>query len=154
VDSPDGAQMIESGFFDWLQQDLADHACDTSGLPFGFSLGWVGYLGYELKAECGGARAHRSADPDAFLIFVDRGLVFDHQAGEVYLLALAPAGDESAARGWLDRTATRLGELAATQPGELVVPRIGVRDVRLRHDRDSYLRMIEACLMAIRQGES
>jgi para-aminobenzoate synthetase len=154
VDSAAGAQTIESGFFDWLRRDLAQHSCDTPGMPFGFTLGWVGYLGYELKAECHGARAHRSAHPDAFLIFVDRGLAFDHDTGEVYLLALAPAGDESAAHRWLDATCSRLGELAATDPSEPAVPPIGVHGVRLRHDRDSYLRMIEACLAAIRHGES
>jgi len=31
--------------------------------------GLVGYLGFELKAECGGARAHASPSPDAAMFF-------------------------------------------------------------------------------------
>lgn len=42
---------IRSGLFNWLERDLVNHAVDTPDLPFGFTLGWVGYLGYELKAE-------------------------------------------------------------------------------------------------------
>ena len=38
-------------------------------LPFDFDCGFVGYLGYELKAECGYASPHSSPHPDAALIF-------------------------------------------------------------------------------------
>lgn len=45
---------------------------DVSGLPFDFWGGLVGYLGYELKAECGGRQAHASPTPDAMLFLADR----------------------------------------------------------------------------------
>jgi para-aminobenzoate synthetase len=83
------------------------------------------------------------------LIFADRGVVFDHETGEVHLLALA--GDEMAARRWIDRTAARLAGVPVEEPGK---PVTGVSEVRLRHDRYSYLRMIEDCLRAIEAGES
>ena len=41
-------------------------------LPFDFWGGLVGYLGYELKAECGGRQAHASPTPDAMLFLADR----------------------------------------------------------------------------------
>lgn len=41
-------------------------------LPFDFWGGLVGYLGYELKAECGGAAAHHSCLPDAAVFLADR----------------------------------------------------------------------------------
>lgn len=154
VASAAGVETISSGFFDWLERDLAFHIVDTPALPFGFTLGWVGYLGYELKAECDGDLAHRSPDPDAFLIFVDRAVVFDHDTGEVYLLALAPAAGDAATHRWLDETEARLGELVGEPPSEPAAPRTGGCDIRLRHDRDSYLKMIADCLTAIERGES
>ena len=75
-------------------------------LPFDFTCGFAGYLGYELKAECGGALVHRSPLPDAALMFCDRLLAFDHDERRVHLLALAdPAGD-AAAEAWLRRHRT------------------------------------------------
>ena len=56
-------------------------------LPFDFDCGFVGYLGYELKAECGGSAAHRAPTPDAAFILADRLIAFDHQENQTYLLA-------------------------------------------------------------------
>jgi para-aminobenzoate synthetase len=154
IDGADGLQMIESEFFDWLERDLAEHVVDTSDLPFGFTLGWVGYLGYELKAECSGSATHRSPDPDAFLIFADRAVVIDHHTGELTLLALAPSDDasgEDTARAWFDTTTERLSRAAETVPPRPLPP---VAGIELRHDRDRYLDKIRCCLTAIEQGES
>ena len=64
-------------FFDWLEQQLRDRRCrrplETAiGLPFNFWGGFVGYLGYELKAECGGANSHAAPTPDAAFFLADR----------------------------------------------------------------------------------
>ncbi|MGI5220545.1 aminodeoxychorismate synthase component I [Nocardia sp. CA-290969] len=82
-------------------------------LPFDFAGGYVGYLGYEVKAECGGAAAHHAPTPDAQWIFADRLVVVDHLAGRTYLLALTGAGEKArrATRDWLDATAAVLAEL-------------------------------------------
>uniref|UniRef100_UPI002454E5CE hypothetical protein n=1 Tax=Nocardia cyriacigeorgica TaxID=135487 RepID=UPI002454E5CE len=53
----------------------------ASALAGGFTGGYVGYLGYEVKAECGAAAAHRARTPDAQWIFADRLVVVDHVAG-------------------------------------------------------------------------
>jgi para-aminobenzoate synthetase len=155
VESATGCETVESSLFDWLERDLEEHATDTPELPFGFALGWVGYLGYELKAECDGALVYRAPDPDAFLIFADRGLAFDHETGEMYLLALAGAApqDEDAARTWLAEAADRLAE-PGPPPADPRRPAVRADAVRLRHDRDSYLKMITFCLTAIEHGES
>jgi para-aminobenzoate synthetase len=154
IESAGGPQTITSGFFDWLENDLAAHGVVTSELPCGFTLGWVGYLGYELKAECDGAIAHRSPDPDAFLIFADRGVVLDHDMGEVYLLALAPPDDPGMALDWLEQTTQRLRAVPTRALAPPDAPTERLEDVRLRHDRPSYLGMINHCLTAIEQGES
>jgi para-aminobenzoate synthetase len=148
-------RVIETGFFDWLDAELAQVDVQTPGLPFDFALGWVGYLGYELKAECGGARAHHTEDPDALLVFADRAVVFDHRAGAVYLLTMTSGDDQQPARSWLADTATRLATVASApnqQSGdEPASPPVAVT---LRHSRADYLDMIARCQEAISAGES
>ena len=57
------AEHVES-VFDYLERELARlRAATPRTLPFDFTGGYVGYLGYELKADCGGAARHRSPRP-------------------------------------------------------------------------------------------
>ncbi|MBB4777348.1 aminodeoxychorismate synthase component I [Actinomadura livida] len=157
VESAGGTARLErASFFDWIDADLRAHAAETPDLPFGFRLGWVGYLGYELKAECGGARAHRSPHPDAAMIFADRAVAFDHRDGTVHLLALCPSGDERAARAWLDAVESRLAGLPARSPGTpapAVDPPVS-GGLALRHGRRRYLDKIAACRREIVAGET
>ena len=53
---------------------------DVGELPFDFWGGLVGYLGYELKAACGGRQAHASPTPDAMLFLADRCACSVHPA--------------------------------------------------------------------------
>jgi para-aminobenzoate synthetase len=133
-------------FFDWLEADLAAWRVTPPDVPFEFALGWVGYLGYELKAECGGAAAHRSEQPDAAFVFADRALVYDHVSRCVYLLALS---DED---GWLGRTADFLRDFAAAPSTPPQPARVG--SVQPRHSRSQYLKLVAACQEAITAGES
>jgi para-aminobenzoate synthetase len=135
---------VHSGFLDWLAADLAEHRVAPTGLPFGFALGWVGYLGYELKAECGSPNAHRSEQPDAAMIFADRAVVFDHRENQVYLLALTDDG-------WLADTEAALRTLT-DQPADL--PPLSLGPLRVRHDRGAYLDRIAACQREIVAGET
>jgi para-aminobenzoate synthetase len=66
---------------------------EGEGLPFNFWGGPVGYLGYELKAECGGAHAHASQTPDAAMVVADRVVVVDHLQGDIFALAVYPPGE-------------------------------------------------------------
>jgi para-aminobenzoate synthetase len=151
VSGPDGISTVRAPFFDWLDGQLRRRRIEPPpGLPFEFPLGYVGYLGYELKAETGGAAAHRARTPDAALIFADRMLAIDHRDGVGWLLALA---DDD---GWLDAAAARLRRLPPA--GSTVDPRplTGMDDgsLTLRHDRAAYGRLTEECLDRIRAGES
>ncbi|WP_240137845.1 aminodeoxychorismate synthase component I [Streptomyces sp. MUM 178J] len=116
-----GTEIVAGPFLDWIDRDLRSCRTDVPELPCGFALGWVGYLGYELKAECGGEAVHRSQDPDATMVFADRAVVFDHATGMTYLLALAEEGSASggvaAARAWLTATADALAACGVPQDG-------------------------------------
>ena len=50
---------VRQGLFDYLERELCARAARPAALPFEFNLGFVGYLGYELKAEPGLGRAPR-----------------------------------------------------------------------------------------------
>ncbi len=78
-------------------------------MPFDFCLGYVGYLGYELKADTCGQLVHTSPDAGRRVVFADRALVLDHEADCCYLLALddgcgdPPEGAALARRQMTDR---------------------------------------------------
>ena len=148
-----GTQRVRSPFFDWLARDLAETRIETPPLPFGFALGWVGYLGYELKAECGGGLVHRSTEPDAALIFADRAVVFDHVTSSTYLMALAEESDLGPARHWLAATTQRLRRLAG-EPARYLAPPTPPQQVSLRHDKSRYLDLIAECQEHLRAGET
>lgn len=152
---------VRQPFFDYLQERLQRLQVPVpEGLPFDFNLGYIGYLGYELKAETTGDLAHESAHPDAALVFADRVIALDHAEGCCYLLSLAVRGATTAAATWLDETAARLlsigpAERAAARPTpRLSAPGCFGPAARPRHDRDAYLSRIHACLDEIREGES
>ncbi|WP_042174452.1 aminodeoxychorismate synthase component I [Streptomyces sp. NBRC 110035] len=148
-------RVEQSPFLAWLERDLAGLSTEVPDLPFDFALGWVGCLGYELKAECDGDAAHRSPDPDAVLVFADRALVLDHRTDTTYLLALAEDGDEEPARSWLASAAGTLETLAGREPGPCEAPASGgTGPVVLRHDRDAYLKLIDVCQQEIAAGET
>lgn len=157
VASRHATRTVPGGFLDWLEQDLRATGVTAPELPFDFALGWVGYLGYELKADHDGDRAHPSAEPDAVMVFADRAVVLDHGDNATYLLALAEDGDEAPAIGWLRETAERLAGLAGLRPGPVGPPvPAGQREVvlRLRHERDMYLKLIDTCRQEIGAGET
>ncbi|NGY65579.1 aminodeoxychorismate synthase component I [Lentzea sp. NEAU-D13] len=139
----DGERLSCPSFFSWLDDDLAQWGVEQPDVPFDFALGWVGYLGYELKAECGGDFAHRAEQPDASFVFADRAVVIDHVDDCVYLLSLT---DDS----WFGDVSAVLADLRHL--GEPLRP--VVSDVTLRHPRAHYLKLIGACQEAITAGET
>lgn len=152
VTGADGVTTCTGSFFDWLRHDLISHAATIPPLPFGFALGWAGYLGYELKAETGGDDRYRSPYPDACMIFADRAIAFDHDTAAVYLLALADT-ETSPAIHWLDQTERRLAAISRSELPTLS----GIGDIghiRLRHSRTAYLEKIASCQRQITAGET
>ncbi|MFE4836478.1 aminodeoxychorismate synthase component I [Arthrobacter sp. NPDC056691] len=90
---------VSGPFFRWLETVWGRRAVrGPEDYPCEFTLGWLGYLGYELKRETGG-RDVRSDTPDAALVFAGRGVVLDHTDNTVWLLAL----DAPDAADWLGR---------------------------------------------------
>jgi para-aminobenzoate synthetase len=154
---------------DYLEQELSrlrPAAADlATGLPFDFQCGFVGYLGYEVKADCGSPSSHSSPLPDAAFVFADRLLAFDHEARRTYLLCLCEPGTEDAADTWISETAMRLSALGSanvggtTGEGSAEQQRGGSGDPspvvpRLARARDRYLADIGSCKEHLLNGES
>lgn len=107
---------IEGPFFRWLDGVWGRQVLPApDGYPGEFSLGWLGYLGYELKRETGGSDVP-SDTPDACLLFAGRAVVLDHLERTVWLLAL----DSPDAGQWL--AAARTAVAAAAVPAAAVSP--------------------------------
>lgn len=96
--SAGSATVKTSGpFFRWLDTVWGRRALRApEGYDCEFTLGWLGYLGYELKRETGGSNV-RAATPDAALLFAGRAVVIDHRDAAVWLLAI----DAPDASDWL-----------------------------------------------------
>jgi len=138
--------------FDFLAREIDACKCARADLPFDFSGGFVGYLGYELKQECGGRGPHRSGQPDAMFILADRFIAFDHVAREIYLAALVRE-NEQAPEPWFSEMGEGLSRLGVPPPlkhGTQKQPVI----FRLQQDRTTYLARIKEALQEIDAGET
>ena len=155
VTLPDGSTHYENGtVFDVLAERLRSLVVDAVDLPFGFVGGWVGYFGYELKADCGATRAATSATPDAVWTFADRLVVVDHQTGRVHLVVLMRDDDEDTA-AWLHRAECAVRDNVGHGAGLPAVSRDEVDlEAHLLRDRVGYSRDIAACQSLLRAGES
>src|SRR3954471_22204348 len=149
---------VETGgesVFDQLRRDLERLGADVPELPFDFVGGFVGYFGFELKAECGGRATHVSPLPDAAFLLCDRVIAFDHREGRIHLLALTEPGDATGADAWLDATAARLRDLAREPPPMPPEPPApGTLRFALHETPEAYLEHIAACKREILEGES
>jgi para-aminobenzoate synthetase len=159
------SEVLSESVFAYLEREQQRLRPLAAELPFDFACGFAGYLGYELKAECGAARAHSSPLPDAAFVLAARMLAFDHQLGHTYLLSLSNSETEEHAEAWLSTTESRLLALAAAAPsgdpgeGSPEQQRGGSGEPspgspHLARSRAQYLDDIETCLGLLREGES
>lgn len=149
-------EHIRVPFFDYLDAQLTTRFV-PSHPELDFNLGYVGYLGYELKAQTGGRAVHPAPTPDAALVFADRAVVIDHTVGRTHVLRLREKVRDAGYDDWLESTVDTLARIGADLPERTPVPLISDTvwtQARLRHDRDQYLSLIGTALSEIRAGES
>jgi para-aminobenzoate synthetase len=155
VERASGRELRMMSVLDYCRDRLARLRTDAPELPFDFTCGFAGYLGFEMKAECGALPVHASPLPDAALVLCDRLIAFDHGERHVYLLALAEASGTEAADAWLATTAERLREIAR-EPPPLPPPPAppGTLRFELHDPPEAYLANIAACKRDILEGET
>ena len=143
----------DESIFDFLQRELTSRYVAGAELPFGFNCGFVGYLGYELKRECGGSFAYRSPLPDACFLLADRVVVFDHQERQICLLCVEELDAPSQAERWFDNIESRMKSVSDL-PEPVPAGRSEQIGIKCLHSPDAYLARIEECKREIREGES
>ncbi|HEY9798296.1 MAG TPA: aminodeoxychorismate synthase component I [Leptolyngbyaceae cyanobacterium] len=139
--------------FDYLKREIDRRHCQSDELPFDFNCGFVGYLGYELKAECTDELVHPSSLPDAVFLLADRMIAFDHKQQTTYLLYLTNQGQTASAQAWFESTERRLRTLPPLPP---IVPENVQEPIvfRLSRSYQTYMDDIQKCLHEIHEGES
>ena len=165
-------RKVTASVFDYLGRQLTSRRVDGGGLPFDFTGGYVGYFGYETKADCGSPNRHSSEVPDACWLFADRLIAVDHLRRFTYAVCLAEDTPQAAreAEDWLESTLAQL-TFVATEPegapfshGTLAPgpqtltaqpdPDLGAAEPWLVRDRAAYLADIESCGRELRAGTS
>jgi para-aminobenzoate synthetase len=114
-----GVDTVEhKSIFDYLQKELERIKVDPpEGVDPTLVGGYVGYLGYELKADCGSPNVHSSDMPDAALMFANRVVAVDHTKGRTYVFALC-RGEDPEAELWLDAAEELIAKAIAEPPAE------------------------------------
>jgi para-aminobenzoate synthetase len=123
---------------------------------FQLQLGYVGYLGYELKNDGCQDVVHESPLPDANLLFVDRALVFDHDRNQLHALAYACSSqDRESNRQWFEYVEMMLGAITPRDSLAVVDVSSPTRgEPEFRRAKSRYLSDIQTCLERIHDGES
>jgi len=138
--------------FDHLRRELGRLRNLSDELPFDLNCGFVGYFGYELKADCEGDAAHRSPLPDAAFVFADRLIAFDHVERATYALCLADASHVAEGERWVRDVRRRLDALPPLQE-----PRAQRREpveFRLSRSYERYVEDIRRCQEHLVEGET
>jgi para-aminobenzoate synthetase len=154
-----GVETVEhKSIFDYLQRELDRIAIDPpEGVDRGLVGGYVGYLGYELKADCGSPNVHSSDLPDAALMLANRVVAVDHTKDKTYVFALC-RGEDLEAELWLDAAEELIAAAIAEPPAErpLAPPSEPGGHVAFQsgRGRERYLADIERSQAELLAGES
>jgi para-aminobenzoate synthetase len=156
IERPQDSEVRRESIFEYLDRELRRLGKLGDELPFDLTCGFVGYFGYELKADCEGNPAYRAALPDAAFLFADRLVAFDHREQSTYVLGLTDAAGADATARWVEDTSRRVA--AAPAPPALDLPRDGALDspveFRLSRSHETYIQDIERIKDYLTEGES
>ncbi|MDX6609384.1 MAG: para-aminobenzoate synthetase [Solirubrobacterales bacterium] len=130
---------IERGsIFDLLDREVAVRALEAPALDHvapNLLGGFVGYLGYECKADAGATNVHSSDVPDAVMMLANRVVAVDHVGHRTHVLAVCAEDEVVEATAWLDAAEAVVGDLLAEPP-----PRAGAADPPFGEPSDTHVR--------------
>lgn len=155
--------FLEDGFFHFMDKELQSIRYDEKdykGLPFEFYGGYIGYLGYGLKVECGAPyNRHNAGTPDACFFFADNLIVIDHSNDDIYILSIHDQTTKNTT--WLDDIEQKLTTLkSSTSRTSLSHSSIQSKKISVKSGflsdktREQYIEDVEKCQKFIKDGES
>jgi para-aminobenzoate synthetase len=154
------ATLITGSIFDALEERLSARAMDSyPELPFDLTCGYVGYLGYEVKADCGSPNRHVAPTPDAIWMAATRIAVVDHLEKKTWLVALCGPDQEGkdATERWLAGARAQVSSLPIYEQSANGRTVTGVQfdpEPWLVRSRGTYVADIEHCREQLCAGES
>jgi len=112
------ATAIEHGsIFDVLEREVSTRAIERPGQAAPNLLGgFVGYLGYECKADTGATNVHSSDVPDAVMMLANRVVAVDHIQHRTHVLAVCASDEVEEVTAWLDEAESVVRDLLADPP--------------------------------------
>ncbi len=153
IDDGAGTHVETTSVFDHLNKRLASHGMlQPPGYQPPFVGGYVGYLGYELREDCGATKGPKSPHPDARLIFADRFIAFDNLEQRMWVACLDLPENVERAKGWLNGVMASLDQIRESDMAE-PTPIDGMV-FRPNQSRQDYADNIRAAKHEIRHGET
>lgn len=135
---------IHKDIFSYLKENLKNWDY-VDEIPCDFQLGYIGYLGYELKG-CHVVKNKKVYEyPDAYLRYIDRAVIVDHRENEIYILSYND--DKEFHNEMVEVLKRKVDVTKENINGEL--PKIS-----LLRNREEYIADIKKCKDYIVQGES
>lgn len=157
VASGDEVFSAETDILSYLRELLAE-SVDTQDLPeLPFRGGYVGFLGYECKALTVGPGLHSAATPDAYWVFPQAFVVFDHRQAIAHLCVVydgneGPTAETEQLMGWLEESLEDNPPHASTaRPSSAPAADI---EGQWRLSADEYVERIGEVDKALRRGDS
>ncbi|WP_079212677.1 aminodeoxychorismate synthase component I [Brucella pituitosa] len=152
----DGAntKLEKRSIFSFLKNDMCKELVSDNRPPCPFVGGYVGWLGYEMRNECGFPTRAASVLPDAVLLKADHFIAIDHINRRTYVVAASEVEISSASKSWVDETCRVIRTFDKTECDSIVEPTNSGILPNLNVSKMDYLKSIKQALDWIKDGET
>ncbi|CAM3997389.1 aminodeoxychorismate synthase component I [Nocardiopsis rhodophaea] len=159
TDADGSVRHVDSDIFAFLKDQQSEISVEREELlPFEFRPGFIGYFGYELRADTENMTLSRhSRLPDARFLLTDRYVIADHWENRVYLLfASGPGlGRRADAQAWFDSASRKVEDAISVLPRPIYTASDAKpRHVAFRDGKEAYLSKILKCQEHLTSGDS
>ena len=163
VHSVQGEETIKlqsETLFEYMQREQSKIQIQNPvNVEFDFRGGFIGYFGYEMKAESlhghlhsSVPQKHKKGQKDALFYFVERYFVWDHVRREISLVYLEDVDGE--ANVWFERMSLLVQRSFEFTYQFDELPTWSIKSVEMRDSKDAYLEKIKRAKEYLEKGDS